>query len=130
MPDLDVSDVLFDPMLSTTFDVVREAESVDSKGRTVQTPTTFSAVVGVITQEDPADLIKLPESEMVPRRIFGATTFAVRGATTGFQPDKIVYAGDTYTVTRVMPYSRYGPGIFEFIATSMNATDNPITNSS
>lgn len=140
MPQLDVSWVLADPMLADVFTVIRRADVVGSNGRT--TPLPFEqhlAQVGVVTQQSPADLMRRDESQRVPRRIFLASTFAFRNASrsadglTQYQPDQIYWpvgpGGESlpdttvYTVEEVFPYSRYGRGIYECVATSMNAVD-------
>jgi hypothetical protein len=124
MPDLDVSFMTADPMLADTFTVTRRTDVVNQRGRT--TPTTsqvFNNVVGVVTQENPSDLMRLPDGQMVPRKIFVASTFAFRGASTNNQPDVITWNGTDYVVTAVLPYSRFGAGTYEIIATSTAAVD-------
>lgn len=126
MPDLDVSFMTADPMLADTFTVTRYSDTVDQKGRTTPTLTqTFNNVVGVVTQEDPAELMRNPDAQMAPRKIMVCSTFAFRGVSTGFQPDRITYLGVEYTVLAVLPYSRFGGGTYEVIAESMHATDAP-----
>jgi hypothetical protein len=123
MPLLDVSFVLSDPMLADTFSVSRRSESVDTNGRrVVDAPIVFPLVVGVITQEDPAELMRRDDGQMMPRQIFVASQFQLRGVATGIQPDLITWNGATYTVKRVYPYSRYGKGIYEAVAEVMEAT--------
>jgi hypothetical protein len=124
MPQLDVSFMTADPMLADTFTVTRRQDVVNSKGRTTPTVTAvFEDVMGVVTQEDPADLIRLPDGQTVPRKIMVCTSFAARGASTGYQPDVITWDGSDYMVTKVLPYSRFGAGTFEVIAQSTAATD-------
>lgn len=126
MPDLDVSFMTVDSMLSDTFDVIRRTDPVGTNGRTVPVnQQTFSGLTGVVTQQDPADLMRSEDGQMVPRRIFVAAPFAFRNASTGFQPDQIVWQGTTYTVVQAYPYSRFGAGFHEAVAESMNAVDAP-----
>lgn len=125
MPDLDVSFLTCDPMLADTFDVKRRTDTVGTNGRTTSTPQTFTGVTGVVTQQDPADLMRRDDGQMVPRLIFVASIFAFRGASTGYQPDQIIWNGTTYTVKQVYPYSRFGQGMYEVVAESMNAMDAP-----
>lgn len=135
MPQLDVSFMTSDPMLADTFRVTRRVDAM-LKGRTVITPDEiFEDVVGVITWMDQADLIRLPDMQYVPRLIRCATSFALRGASKDadgntFQPDLITYLCEQYAVTQVLPYSRFGGGTYEVVATSMTAMDKPIDNSS
>jgi len=123
MPNLDVSHVLSDPMLSDCFTVKRNGETIDSKGRSTTTVTNLGQKRGVITQQDPATLMRRDDGQMAPRNIFIATTFALRGVSTGNQPDTIDWNNSTYTVKEVLPYSRYGRGTYEVVAEAMTATN-------
>jgi hypothetical protein len=125
MPGLDVSFMTADPMLADVFDVTRRAETVNSKGRTTVTNEFFTSVVGVVTQQSPADLMRAPEGQIVPRRIMVCTQFALRGAVVGYQPDLITWNGTQYLVTEVLPYSRFGEGTYEVVAESQQAQDVP-----
>jgi hypothetical protein len=126
MPDLDVSFMTDDPMLADVFDVKRRTDVVSSKGRTTPTTVqTFNNVSGVVTQEDPADLMRNPDAQFERRRIFVATSFLLRSVSTGYQPDVITWNGCDYTVVKVLPYSRFGGGTIEVIAESMQAMDPP-----
>lgn len=131
MPGLDVSFVVLDPMLADVFDVTRRAVAINSKGRQDFTETTTTDLVGVVTQQDPSDLMRRDDGQMVPRSIFVASNFAFRAASEGFQPDIITWpaasvgGGAQYTITQVYPYGRYGAGIYECVATIMQATNPP-----
>lgn len=124
MPDLDVSFVLDDPMFSDTFAVCRRPETLVD-GRTVVGEQWFSNVEGVVTQESPADIMRREEGVMVPQRIFIATRFRMYKAAVGYQPDKIRWNGTDYYVESVLPYSRYGEGFYEVIASSQSQPDQP-----
>jgi hypothetical protein len=124
MPQLDVSFMLTDPMLADVFSVNRRSDVIGPNGRT--TPTSVQVIpnlMGVITQQDPADLMREPDGQMMPRSIMVCTGFALRGVVTGAQPDIISWNGTDYLVKQVYPYSRFGAGTYEAVATSMNATD-------
>lgn len=140
MPLLDVSWVVGDPMLADVFNVTRRTDVVGANGRTTPTAAEqFAAVVGVVTQQSPADLLRRDDSQVVPRRIFVASRFAFRNASRSqdgaaqYQPDQILWpvnrdgtpaAGATlYTVEQVYPYSRYGAGIYECVAAAQQAVD-------
>ena len=126
MPMLDVSFMTSDPMLSDTFTVTRRIDAIDTHGRTVISVESVNpGIVGVITQQDPADLMRRDDGQMVPRQILVCSTFIFRGASKGYQPDVITFDGTDYTIKHVMNYSRFGGGTIEVIAESMNATDNP-----
>jgi len=137
MPDLDVSFVLTDPMLADTFSVKRRQDTIDGDG--VTTPTVTSTITtfpgttvplcGVVTQEEPAELMRNPDAQLAPRIIFVASTFGFRGVSvsadglTTYQPDIIVWNGSEYLVKKVLPYSRYGFGTYEVVAESMAQPD-------
>lgn len=136
MPQLDVSWVTADPMLADIFSVTRRLDTIDANGRTTPTPDqVFLAQVGVVTQQDPAELMRRDDMQNVPRNIFIAARFAFRDASTGYQPDQITWpvnadgspatGATVYTVKQAYPYSRYGQGMYECVATSMNAIDPP-----
>lgn len=130
MPMLDVSFVTRDPMLADCFAVTRRTDVIGANGRTTPTASeTFEGLVGVVTQQDPAELMRREEGQTVPRRIFVASMFAFRGASksadgaTMYQPDVIRWNGTDYTVVQVFPYSRYGQGVYECVAASTVAID-------
>ncbi len=135
MPLLDVSFVLDDPMFSDNMAVTRRTDTIDAKGRTTPTTSVVTQTFGVVTQESPADLMRRDDGQMMPRKIFVASRYAFRGVSPGFQPDVISWPvnadgsarADTvnYTVTEVLPYSRYGAGFHEVVAQSGAAVDNP-----
>jgi hypothetical protein len=130
MPLLDVSFVTQDPMLSDVFAVQRRDDVVGENGRTLPTVyQTFTRVRGVITFQSPGDLLRRDDSQSVPNRIFIATKFKIRKASVengrSYQPDLITWDGIVYTVEEVMPYHRYGKGVYEVIASSQNAMDRP-----
>jgi hypothetical protein len=128
MPQLDVSFMTADPMFADTFTVTRRADVVGPKGRTVPTITgVFPDQIGVITQQDPAELMRNDDGQLVPRLIFVATTFLLRAATKGFQPDIITWDGCDYLVKHLLSYSRFGGGTIEAVAESMQAMDPPTT---
>ncbi len=124
MPDLDVSFVLDDPAFQDVGSVCRRPESLVS-GRTVAGEVWFHGVEMVVTQEEPASLMRLEQGVTVPRRIFVASRFRFIGATAGYQPDMIRWNGTDYYVEKVLPYGRYGEGFHEVIASSQSQPDTP-----
>lgn len=131
MPQLDVSFMTADPMLSDAITVTRRKDVVGINGRT--TPTVervFNNIRAVVTQADPAAIMRREEGQIVPRRIFVASTFAFRNASKGASgvnnhPDIITWNSCDYLVGEVLPYSRFGGGTFEVIADSFVALDVP-----
>lgn len=130
MPLLDVSFMTVDPMLADVFSVQRRNDVIGENGRTIPTVyQTFPKVKGVVTMQSPGELMRRDDSQSVPNRIFIATRFRIQKASVlgeaSHQPDLITWNGVVYTVEEVLPYSRYGKGVYEVIAASMNAMDRP-----
>lgn len=125
MPWLDVSDIVLCPEFADTVTVTRRAETIDGHGRSVITPTTFSAI-GVVTAQSPSQLNRRDDAQLIDRAISFVTKARVYSAVAGFQPDQILYNGVVYTVDSVLPFTRYGAGFVEVLALSMNAQDPPI----
>lgn len=123
MADIDVSEVLFDPDLADLFDVVRREEIVGDNGRPVIKERRHLSIVGVITAQSPADLLRRDDGQMMPRKYSLVTVFRLQGPGRGHQPDDIWLDGQRFTVTEVLPYSRFGSGFVEAIITSMNASN-------
>lgn len=123
MPLLDVSEVLTDPDIATTFDVRRRAETVGTNGRSATSDTLFRNVVGVVTAIGPSDLERADGYQVTPRRISVVTKFRLRGEVTGFQPDVVVWRGSNYLVKAVDPYPQFGNGFVQAECSSMDKTD-------
>jgi hypothetical protein len=133
MPFLDVSDIVVDPDFADLMTVTRRGESVSAAtGRSETNLQVFDDVIGTVTMQDPADLLRREDSDSAPRLIFIATTFRMIPVSKGFKPDVITWPqvgqpGSTrYTVLKCYPYPRYGAGIYEVVAESMNATDEAL----
>lgn len=124
MPDLDVSFILDDPAFDDTFDIKRRPETLVD-GRMVAGEVWYNNLHGVITQQDPASLMRMEEGVTVPRRIMVITRFRVYGASQGYQPDVIYWNGTAYYVESVLPYTRYGAGFVEVVASSQSQPDAP-----
>ena len=117
MPMLDVSFMTYDPYLSDTLAVQRRLNSTGTTGRVSGALGQLcTGVPGVVTQEDPKDLIRTEDGMSVPRRIFVASTFQFFAENPTNQPDWITWNGITYTVESVVPYSRFGAGTYEAVA--------------
>lgn len=130
MPWLDVSEVVGDPELADVFRVIRRPQTVDTSGVPQVGEIDMGEQVGVITYADPSDLMRRDDSQTVPRTIFFATVFRVRGVSKGFNADQLEFppgSGTLYTVKQIYPYSRYGAGVIEGVAESMDATDQAPT---
>lgn len=133
MPWLDVSDITVDPDFADVFTVIQRPVTVDEHGRAQMQRVENPGIVGTVTLQDPADLMRGDDSDAANRMIFVAAPFRFRSISKEgaqqYKGDIIVWppvgeAGSTeYTVIKVYPYSRFGAGMFECVAQSMNATD-------
>jgi galactose-6-phosphate isomerase len=130
MPLLDVSDVLCDPMFSEVLTIQRREAVVGSNGRsTIQTTTISPAPVGVVIPQTDQPLQRGPDQQNLPKLIQVHTTFRLRSAstdpTTGneYQPDLIVWRGDSFQVNRVYDYSDFGAGFVTADCSSVDSLD-------
>lgn len=121
---LDVSMVLMDPLISDTFDVRRNSESVDQSGRTTTVSDWHRGLTGVITPQEPSKLERRDDGQLVPHTIMVHTAFALRDSSFGFQPDVVLWNGIEYLVTAIQPYQRMA-GFTQALATSTRTTDTP-----
>lgn len=121
---LDVSMVLMDPLISDEFDVRREAETVGNNGRVQKTAVQwFREERGVITPQEPSVLDRQDDKQFVPRTIMVQCPFALRDATSGYQPDVVLWNGIEYMVTEAIPWQRMA-GFTQALCVSTRATDN------
>lgn len=124
---IDVTEILTDSDLATTFNVIRRAETVGTNGRQTTTNTTFSNVVGVVTAIGPNDLDRQDGYEKNYRSISVVTKFNLRGASTGYQPDIIFWRGTNYVVRAIDNYPQFGQGFYQVECTSMDQIDDALT---
>lgn len=125
MPDLDVSDLLLDPDFAGFLTIQRRAE-VLVKGRPSGTPGTISPQpVGVIIPQNDSPMVRGPDQQNLPRLIQVHTPFRLRGASTGYEPDLVIYLGAPYVVNKVQDFSPYGAGFIQADCSSQAATEPP-----
>lgn len=121
---LDMSCVVNDPLLSTTFNVRRNNEVVNSRGRTTKASELFENVTGIVHPVEPASVQRSDVGQMGPSSISVVTSFALRKAAFGFQPDVVLWNGAEYTVVEALPYQQMA-GFTRATATSTRAMDSP-----
>src|SRR5258708_12492248 len=115
MPDIDVTDVLDDPMYCQPLTIQRRQEAVIAKGRaTTNVVVSDPAPSGVVKPVSDQPLQRGPDQQNLPRLLEVHTPFRLRSASrqgTGeqYQPDRIVWNGDTYVVNKAQDYSPYRP---------------------
>lgn len=127
MPMLDVSFVLSDPMFEDEFSITRRPFVLEPNGRPAEdNHEDLPGLTGVITQQDPTDLMRTEEGQLVPRSILVVTrTQVMAGGTAGFLSDLINWNGGVYEVKSVIPYSRFGAGFYEVVAHAKTGV-NPV----
>lgn len=126
MPDLDVTEILFDPDLADTFTVRRQTETVGVNGRSSVAVVDTPNVIGFVIVSDPSDNVRNEDGQMTPRVIDVVTTYRLRAAGTNIQPDIIIWAGTNYLVKQIKPHTRFGAGFVKVTAQSQSAADAPM----
>lgn len=126
MPDLDVSFMTADPMLSELVTITRRQDAVSTSGRAQKTvEATYPNISAVVTQGDPSDVVRNEDGQLMPRVITVATAFAVRAeskspAGVRYQPDIITWNGNDYVVIGYAPYPTFGQGVYEVTAQALS----------
>jgi hypothetical protein len=133
VPDLDVSDIILDPDFAETLTIKRRQANVGSNGRATQIVTTITpAPVGTVQTLDAGDLERGSDQQVLPKRIQVITSFRLRGASQDaqgneFQPDLIIWQGDSYQVDSVEPWTAYGAGWVAAKCSSIDSLDQAPT---
>lgn len=113
MPDLDVTDILFDPdFCDTTLTVTRRAMAVDENGFGNNTLTN-SPFSGVVTVDKSLESRRLEAGQVVHGAILIITTERLTQGQTGRDADIVTYQGRNYRVSFVDPYTSYGAGFVQ-----------------
>lgn len=121
---LDVSFVINDPLISNKFDVRRQSEAVGLNGRVTKVPEWFRQQRGVIKPEKGDRLERTSAEQVAEHTISVRTSFALRDARFGYQPDVVLWKGVEYLVVRADPYQELA-GYTLAICTSTRGTDTP-----
>ncbi|WP_432413868.1 head-tail adaptor [Pantoea allii] len=113
MPDLDVTDILFDPdFCDTTLVVKRRSMTVDDDGFGKNTVTS-SPLAGVVTVDKSLESRRLEAGQVVHGAILIVTTERLTQGQTGRDADIVTYQGRDYRVSFVDPYTAYGAGFVQ-----------------
>lgn len=115
MPMLDMRVALLNPYTVDSFTVIRRSEVVNNFGESVLTTATTLNVKGVVTAASPSQLDRQANMQVSPKWIDIATLFRLypeseSAANTEYQPDWVVWRGNTYVVKTLADYSSFGPG--------------------
>jgi len=133
-PMLDVTEVLFDPMLMDHFNVVRRPSTVSATGTVNQDPefwTRFENVSGVVQingklMANGENVTERPPQYGTGRKsLLVVTTFRIFSQVDGFLPDLIEWRGDQYIVETLEDFTNYGRGFVQAYVTSWDLQDAP-----
>lgn len=114
MAQLDVSDILTDPEFMDRFTVVRNLQTINDKGRAVNTEDQTPAR-GVITANNGMQLNRQPDGSLVNGAITIHTRYRLISGADGRDADEVIWQCTRYIVDNVSDYSHYGRG---FVAAS------------
>ncbi|MCC3717974.1 head-tail adaptor [Rouxiella badensis] len=113
MPDLDVSDILFDPdFCDMSLTVTRRTMTVDAdgNGHNALVTTSFN---GVVTVDKSLESRRMESGQVVHGAILIVTTERLTQGQTGRDADIVNYQGRDYRVSFVDPYTAYGTGFVQ-----------------
>ena len=134
MPYLDLAFGALDPDFADLVSVVRRAENVGSNGYDAPISTTYANVVATVipggkslkrddaAQHAPAEIDVIMPIQQV--NVAGGS-LRLQGVAEGFQPDLVVWKGDSYVVRDVNDYTRLGMGWVEARCESYDSEDQP-----
>ncbi|ARF49159.1 hypothetical protein [Pantoea stewartii] len=113
MPNLDVTDVLFDPdFCDTSLLVTRRFQQTDADGITtsVEEKSSFS---GVVTVDRSLENRRMQAGQAIGGAILVVTTERLSNGETGRDADIVTYQNRDYRVSFVDPYTAYGAGFVQ-----------------
>lgn len=113
MPNLDVTDVLFDPdFCDTNLRVTRRFQQTDADGITtsVEEKSGFS---GVVTVDRSLENRRMQAGQVIGGAILVVTTERLSNGETGRDADIVTYQNRDYRVSFVDPYTAYGAGFVQ-----------------
>lgn len=113
MPNLDVTDVLFDPDFCDTHLVVtRRFQQTDADGITTSAEKK-SGFSGVVTVDRSLENRRMQAGQVIGGAILVVTTERLSNGETGRDADIVTYQNRDYRVTFVDPYTAYGAGFVQ-----------------
>lgn len=124
MPNLDVSDVILDPMFAELLTIKRRTQVVGTNGRAQRTQTIITPKpAGVVTSEANENLKRMDFGQYRPNTIRVHTPFRLSGPAPGKEADVVTWNGDDYIVVQVDNYSHFGRGFISAACASMSPID-------
>lgn len=130
MPEIDLSEVLLDSVVAGEwFTVIRRPDVVGSNGQTTIGAIQFQAI-GQITPIGPNSILREEAFTTDEKAIRVTTSFMLRGPSKdptmqNFQPDIIMWRGNSYIVRTIADFSKYGPfGMITAECSSIDYVEN------
>lgn len=120
---LDVSEVIRDPLFTTTVTLIKTTESVDEDGNAVWTDSSQADVQAVVTS-DTKTIERLPDALQRAGTIL--VRFMIDDAPEGFQGagyDAVVWRGRRFVVKDTTDYSHFGQGFIRMVCWPEEASD-------
>ncbi|WP_145544542.1 head-tail adaptor [Yersinia massiliensis] len=113
MPNLDVTDVLFDPdFCDMSLVVKRNVQTVDADGFATNT-VTEKGFAGVVTIDRSLESRRMMSGNVIGGAILIVTVERLTQGQTGRDADIVTYQNRDYRVTFVDPYTAYGAGFIQ-----------------
>lgn len=113
MPNLDVTDVLFDPdFCDMSLVVKRNIQTVDADGFATNT-VIEKAFAGVVTVDRSLESRRMMAGNVIGGAILIVTVERLTQGQTGRDADIVTYQNRDYRVTFVDPYTAYGAGFVQ-----------------
>ncbi|CFR19503.1 TPA: head-tail adaptor [Yersinia enterocolitica] len=113
MPNLDVTDVLFDPdFCDMSLVVKRNVQTVDADGFATNT-VTEKGFAGVVTVDRSLESRRMMSGNVIGGAILIVTVERLTQGQTGRDADIVTYQNRDYRVTFVDPYTAYGAGFVQ-----------------
>lgn len=114
---VDPSEILLDPDLVSQFSILRRAETVSQQGRGVLSTLQYP-VIGNVQATGSNSLVRADGYSQQLKTIKVVTRFRLRGVAVqinnvNYQPDLVVWRGETFIVKMLEDYSEYGHGFVE-----------------
>ena len=113
MPNLDVTDVLFDPdFCDTSLIVTRNQQTIDADGFATNAPVKLP-FSGVVTVDRSLEARRMMAGQVITGAILIVTTERLTAGQTARDADIVTYQNRDYRVTFVDPYTAYGAGFVQ-----------------
>jgi hypothetical protein len=131
MPQINMQVALTNPYTLDKFDVIRRVQDVSEQGLVVlPEPQIFTGVFGTVASVQQKDLMRMTAEQLQSKSISIITRFALRGASEDagqqdFQPDIVVWNGDSYLIIILDDYSNYALGFVRAVGVMMDINAIP-----